>query len=150
MRRSSLSVAQQAFALHARFPKVRATLSRGRLVWTGVLQPTPLSRSYRIQIDYQPPRDPRVRVLDELETRAEKTLPHTYVGGWLCLHEDDDWRPKMTIADTVVPWASEWLMYYEIWLATGVWFGGGEWPPRRPVDGGAREKALAEAFAGGH
>ena len=131
MRRSGLNVAQQAFGLHARFPDVHATLSRGRLIWTGVLQPTALSRSYRVHVDYQPPHDPRVRVLDELDTRDGRTLPHTFVDGWLCLHEDGDWGPAMSIADTIVPWASEWLMYYEIWLATGDWYGGGEWPPRR-------------------
>jgi hypothetical protein len=37
----------------------------------------------------------------------------------------------MSIADTIVPWTSEWLMYYEIWLATSDWYGGGVWPPRR-------------------
>jgi hypothetical protein len=29
------------------------------------------------------------------------------------------------IADTLVPWASEWLFDYELWLATGEWYGGG-------------------------
>ena len=29
----------------------------------------------------------------------------------------------MLIVDTIVPWAAEWLLHYEIWLATGEWFG---------------------------
>jgi hypothetical protein len=144
MRRSGLSVAQQAFGLRARFPDVHATLSRGSLIWTGDLQPTPLSRSYGIEIHYQPPRVPRVRVLDELETRDGRTLPHTYVGGWLCLHEDRDWGPAMSIADTIVPWTSEWLMYYEIWLATGDWYGGGDWPPPRPANWRDEAKVLTD------
>ena len=37
----------------------------------------------------------------------------------------------MLMVDTTVPWTSEWLLNYEIWLATGTWYGGGEWPPRR-------------------
>ena len=24
-----------------------------------------------------------------------------------------------------------WLVHYEIWLVTGEWYGGGDWPPRR-------------------
>ena len=32
------------------------------------------------------------------------------------------------IADTIVPWAQEWLYYYEIWLATNEWCGGGHIP----------------------
>ena len=35
----------------------------------------------------------------------------------------------MLIAETIVPWASEWLFYYEIWKGTGEWYGGGDWPP---------------------
>ena len=29
------------------------------------------------------------------------------------------------IADTIIPWTSEWLLHYEIWVATGIWHGGG-------------------------
>lgn len=36
----------------------------------------------------------------------------------------------MLIANTIVPWAVEWLFFYEVWLVTGEWGGGGEWPPR--------------------
>jgi hypothetical protein len=31
----------------------------------------------------------------------------------------------MSIAATIVPWLSLWLYYYEVWLATGAWEGGG-------------------------
>lgn len=27
----------------------------------------------------------------------------------------------MFLADSVVPWAMEWALYYEIWLVTGTW-----------------------------
>ena len=42
----------------------------------------------------------------------------------------------MSIADTIVPWTAEWLVYYEIWLMTGEWYGGGDWPPRRAATTG--------------
>ena len=32
----------------------------------------------------------------------------------------------MLIADTIVAWTCEWLIHYEIWLATGEWHGGGD------------------------
>ncbi len=131
MRRSGLSAAQQAFALHARFPDAKGTLKAGRLVWTGLLQPTPLSRSYRVEISYGPRGEPRVRVLETLATREGKSLPHVYTDGTLCLHEPGEWTGGIYIADTTVPWTAEWLANYEIWLATGDWHGGGEWPPRR-------------------
>lgn len=131
MQRSGLSAAQQAFALRARFPDVQGKPKAGRLVWTGLLKPTPLSRSYRVQIVFEPRRQPQVRVLDELPTREDRALPHVYSDGTLCLHEKDEWAETMSIADTIVPWAAEWLAHYEIWLVTGEWYGGGEWPPRR-------------------
>jgi len=34
----------------------------------------------------------------------------------------------MSIASTILPWASEWLFHYEIWRATGEWTGGGREP----------------------
>ena len=33
--------------------------------------------------------------------------------------------------ETIVPWASLWLYYYEVWHATGEWLGGGEHPIAR-------------------
>ena len=129
--RSDLSAAQQAFALRAQFPDVQGKLKAGRLVWTGELQPTPLSRSYRVQIAYGPRGQPKVRVLEELATYEERSLPHVYSDGTLCLHEWHEWTATMSIADTIVPWTAEWLAHYEIWLMTGEWYGGGDWPPRR-------------------
>ena len=34
----------------------------------------------------------------------------------------------MKIALTIVPWLSLWLFYYEVWRATGTWYGGGTHP----------------------
>jgi hypothetical protein len=131
-RQAALSLAQQAFALRARFPGVHAALNAHRLVWIGKLQPTSLSRRYTVELTYARQRFPRVRVLDQLELRAgEESLPHVYSDGSLCLHKDDEWSPQMFLANTIVPWATEWLAHYEIWFATGTWYGGGEWPPRR-------------------
>lgn len=42
----------------------------------------------------------------------------------------------MSISDTIVPGTAEWLVHYEIWLVTGEWYGGGDWPPRRAVTAG--------------
>jgi hypothetical protein len=125
----------QAFALHARFREAKAKVKPTVLVWTGDLQPTPLSRTYRIEITYLAGRVPKVRVIDPpLESRPGETLPHVYAGGTLCLHLDGEWTSDMLIVDTTVPWTSEWLINYEIWKATGEWHGGGEWPPRREGD----------------
>jgi hypothetical protein len=154
-RRVAPSLAQQAFALRARFPGVHAALNAHQLGWIGELQPTSLSASYTIELTYARQRFPRVRVLDELEVRAgEKSLPHVYSDGSLCLHKDDEWSLQMFLADTILPWAAEWPAHYEIWFATGTWYGGGEWPPRRVdaadappagLEGDARRAAVISA-----
>jgi hypothetical protein len=34
----------------------------------------------------------------------------------------------MLLCQTIVPWISEWLLHYEIWLVTGKWCAGGIHP----------------------
>jgi hypothetical protein len=99
-------------------------LKPNSLRWTGQLQPSDLSRDYTVRIDYKQARYPVVRVLcPELRTSDTAFLPHVYDDGTLCLHHAGQWTGAMLIVDTIVPWAAEWLMHYEIWLATGQWFG---------------------------
>ena len=31
----------------------------------------------------------------------------------------------MYVAETTMPWAAEWLFFFELWLATDEWLGGG-------------------------
>lgn len=134
-RTTTLSLPQQAFALRARFPKVRADLKPGRLIWTGCIQPTPLSRTYRVEVACSRGGILRVRVLEpSLDGRPGQPLPHVYGDGTLCLHLDGEWTQDMLIVDTTLPWTSEWLINYEIWTATGDWYGGGEWQPARRAD----------------
>lgn len=129
------SLAQQAFALRASFPQERAELSSKLLVWRGAITPTALSRSYPIRISYRIGQFPHVRVLGPaLEERPGESIPHLFSSGNLCLHLEDEWSPDMLIVHTTVAWTSEWLCNYEIWLATGTWYGGGEWPPTRQAN----------------
>jgi hypothetical protein len=59
-----------------------------------------------------------------------ESLPHTYPGERLCLYYPGigEWRSDVLLVKTIVPWISEWLLNYEIWLATGIWCGGGIHP----------------------
>jgi hypothetical protein len=123
-RGNSLTMAQQALGLRSVFADADLTLKPGRLSWTGRLQPCDLSRIYTVQITYARGRYPAVRVLaPELQAAENGFLPHTYDNGTLCLHNAGQWNASILIVDTIVPWAAEWLLHYEIWLATGEWFG---------------------------
>ena len=133
-------LARQAFALRARFPEAKTKLTPTRLVWIGKLQPNTASRMYTVRVTLGGGQYPRVEVLDPvLEARPGESIPHLFGDGSLCLHLEDEWRANMLMVDTTVPWIAEWLLNYEIWKATGTWYGGGEWPPRRhdPDDDGS-------------
>jgi hypothetical protein len=137
MRRGSprLSVAQQAFAIHSLLPDAKVKFKpKGGMEVVVVIQPTPMSRRYMVRIDYRAPSAPDVYVIaPELQLHAEAdVLPHTYPGDKLCLHLPGEWRSEMCIAHTTVPWTSEWLFYYELWLVTGQWNGGGHEPHPAP------------------
>ncbi|MEY9893897.1 hypothetical protein ABIA35_007434 [Catenulispora sp. MAP12-49] len=63
---------------------------------------------------------------------AGKWLPHVYRDGNLCLYLPGQWHEEMLLADTILPWASEWLLHYELWLVTGHWSGSGHDCPVTP------------------
>ena len=133
-RRGNRSLTQQAIDLRRRFPGSEVRLTAARLIWLGALQPTPMSREYRVEVRLATGRVPEVRVMEELGCRPGESLPHVYRGGTLCLHRAGEWAPLMFVADSTLVWTAEWLFNYEIWKATGKWYGGGEWPPGRPFD----------------
>ena len=49
----------------------------------------------------------------------------------LCLYYPGEWNSTMNISDTIIPWISEWLYYFEFWSITGKWCGGGKHPTKR-------------------
>ncbi len=139
---------EQNDRLHARFAGFRTLLLEPRrAIWEGVLRPT--SQTYDVRVDFELPAHfalnattyeyyPRVYVLrPELEEHPDYELgpiPHVW---WdrryrrqpnLCLFRPlkNEWSWDDAIADTTLPDASEWLFFYEFWLATGRWRGGGE------------------------
>lgn len=109
-------------------------MQRGRLLWEYTALPTPLSRTYEMRIEFRERHSPDVRCVapDLMALAGGKKLPHVYAGTppKLCLYTAKlgDWDPSRPIADTIVPWSYEWLFYYEHWLATGIWEGGGTHP----------------------
>lgn len=130
-----LTAAQQAAILKSVQPHSTVRFpSPGVLDWRAVVQPTPLSDWYKIKIVYHQDRTtlPRVWVMDPaLQLRDGKLPPHLYREGNLCifLPGANEWDSSKPIALTILSWTSLWLYFYELWLATGQWYGGGEHPP---------------------
>ena len=125
-------------------------------VWEGHL--TPIFQKYKIRITYiaYPYFDafrlgnPRecIIVLDPpigADPRGTgERAQHTY--WWdrdpafprLCVHDPvaDDWDPDKYIADTLIPFTIDWLLWHEDWVATGLWRGRGRHPEAAPTGSG--------------
>jgi hypothetical protein len=129
---------QQHQRMSARHPQFRLVVLRPNLAeWQGGVQPSPLGDTYTVRVRYEKYKSPLILVVSpELRLHEDAaSIPHTYVGNKLCLHYPDyeEWSSDKYVAETIVPWVSLWLLYYEGWLATGKWLGGG-------IEHGVRDK----------
>jgi len=103
------------------------------LVWYGMLQPTEISRKYKIRVELPLKGSPKAYMEEpKMEMRGGNKPPHiyNYEEGKMCLYlpNSKEWTTFKRLADTLIPWISEWLFFYEIWLLTGEWEGGGKHP----------------------
>ena len=150
---TGLTMADQITRMRDQFPDLRQTLHCSWWVtWAGPVRPLHAVHTIRVEyvrrywlgdIEIINGYIPQVTVMEPALTlehpRTGKAVPHVY---WredcperstLCLYDPaaSQWSPDELIADTIVPWACDWLACYEGWLATGEWTGGGRHPARR-------------------
>lgn len=137
-----ITAAQQYFALkHGNISKQGSgMIKRDTLMWQQCVFPTPLSRPYQIRIVYHVTDAPKVYV-DQPELKelaGNRKLPHVYSEDpvQLCLYlpKSGQWTKQQLIVDTILPWTVLWLYYFEMWLISGEWHGGGEHPNGREQD----------------
>jgi hypothetical protein len=137
-----LSPAQQFVQLRgSRIAGGYGKIHCGRFTWNYVVRPTPLSRDYQLRLEYQ--RDyPEIYVQapDVVSLAGGRPLPHVYSEKpvRLCLHlpKTREWHRGLSIAATLVPWSYLWALYFEDWLATDDWKGGGMHPGKEaPIHG---------------
>lgn len=128
----------QLMRMSSRWPDFGFDLSidRTTMIWEGKLRG--FQRFYRVSVQWRfrgAAIMPHVFILDPmLRPRPGgryEDIPHLIFNSRLpresalCLFDPDarEWDPTMLIADTTVPWASEWLHYYECWHLDGIWRG---------------------------
>jgi hypothetical protein len=147
-----LNVAEQDATIRRLFPDFRLTAHADWIgVWEGPLKPA--SKTYTVRIvhfrrtlfeGWQLANDyVTVHVVDPLigaeMLASENLLPHIYWNdrnpAWpaLCLWDPAEmfWTPEISIAATIIPWTSEWLLFFEYWQISGEFLGPGRHPPRR-------------------
>jgi hypothetical protein len=123
-------------------------LRPGMLTWRYQASPSPLSRMYDLRIEYRQGATPSVFVdAPDLTLLSDgRRLPHVYdqKPTSLCLYLPGtrEWEPWLRLDQTIVPWSALWLFYFEEWLVSDHWKGGGAHPSPRERRG---RRAAAQA-----
>lgn len=109
----------------------------GTVAWVGQLQPQ--AKPYTIEVfwnsrildrPYVVVADPPIAPRPGL---AYHDIPHLMFNAkeptrsGLCLFDPAgrEWMPADLIAESTIPWAAEWLHFYELWHLSGHWLGPG-------------------------
>ena len=113
-------------------------IERGRLLRCRFsLAPSEFGRFYECELRLRPDgRRPEMFVVSPnlYELAEGRPLPHIYssdsAGVKLCLWfpGSGEWRPQMLVSQTYIPWTARWLFYFEEWLSSDEWKGGGVHP----------------------
>lgn len=129
--RKGISALIQLETIKKTFPEAKTKMiKRGHYEVIVPLNPKNFSRTYDVKIAFTE-LGAKVYVVNEVLKIAEGRykLPHVYNQKLqqLCLFSvsKKEWNSKYLIVKTLIPWASEWLFYYELWLINGDWHGGG-------------------------
>ena len=127
------SIAEQIANLKSKHPLFHTIFTSPiSLKVNGQIRPTSRSSMYNFVIKYNLATGPQTRIVVPQLRKNDSggDIPHLYPNGSLCLY-----RPKYQeftrtdfLSDTIIPWTSLWLYYYEQWHITGNWLGGGEHP----------------------
>jgi hypothetical protein len=111
--------------IESHYEFLKCKIKQNKLVCTGKLKPTAFSKEYSIKLVYNGLDAPRVYVVDpEIEYHDDIHMFPKEKN--LCLYhsETDDfyWNyKKHNVYDTIIPWALEWFVYYELYQITGKW-----------------------------
>ncbi len=138
MRRRILGLREQLAYMHVIWPDFACRAAGSRLVSRGSLKPLDISGQYTVRIEYRIGASPSTWVDGLLAPGKEpcgRKIPHRYHDGSICLFSGAEWTADKAIAQTIVPWLLEWLAFYEGWLATREWQGGGTHPERSRKSG---------------
>ena len=137
----SRTIDEQIDSMATLWPDIKLVRREGSTaLWVGPRRP--LLQTYQIAIFYEAPHplmnvpirqlQPTAKIIEPaLRPRSgdpEGRYPHVYYGDgpddvFLCLLDPNgrEWSASDLLAETTVPWTSDWLAAYEGWRATGEW-----------------------------
>jgi len=133
--RPPLSASQQYLSLRSNPAcEGKGFLRLGQLSWTWQVAPSVIGRIYTLRVEFKEKGVPKVFVdqPDLVALAGGRKLPHVYSESptQLCLYlpSSSEWHGGLFISKTLVPWAALWLYFFEEWLASDDWKGGGVHP----------------------
>ena len=113
---------QKLIERHFKF--LNCKIKKTVLVCAGTLKLANCRNIYSILIEYVAGYEPKTTILSPNIMPCQEI--HMYQDHSLCLHYPKDmvWNERTLIFKYTVPWISEWIYYYEIYLINGnVWEG---------------------------
>jgi len=136
LKTKKIQLIQQAAALRSAYPEGECDIEkRKKLLWDGKVRPTPISQEYTVSLTWELGWAPKVWIIgDKLQKLDDSNFPHIFEIDKakkmvrLCLYRYQEFSSYKYLSKTIIPWTIEWLYFYEIWLATGEWCGGGDHP----------------------
>lgn len=128
----------QVNRMEQRWPdlKLRVSPDERSIVWVGPIRGFQMMYTVCVAWDFICKTDPPFVFINSPKIKPRsggdyEQIPHLQFNGdnpddsALCLFDPEgrEWNASMFIADTTIPWASEWLHHYECWHLDGVWRG---------------------------
>jgi hypothetical protein len=115
----------QKYLIEKRYNCFKCSINsnREKMVCKGQLQPLDGIETYQIEIIQSPGFAPKVFIIKpNIEYNSEI---HMYKKGNLCLFYPPDltWKANTSVADYIIPWINEWIIYYELYRISGEWEG---------------------------
>ena len=124
-----IHIFNQMKSIKTHFPQFEATIKKDKLIVSGEIQPSPLHSLYKFNLVYKYGSSPNIYILEpKLRDRDDgEKIPHVYSGNKPCLYypKNNEFSHEEMLSETIIPWLSLWLYFYEIWLITGEWLGEG-------------------------
>lgn len=130
------NIALQLLNLNLKYSGISSEIKNNHLIWTQEVKPSSLSKKYILTLDYDG-GIPRVYLYNQgIVNDKDEEIPHCYKQNYIsegneyvqiCIYypKYKEWTRDMFLSETIIPWAVDWIYYYEQWRITGKWLGGG-------------------------
>ena len=104
------------------FSFLKCKIENDTLICRGVFKISGFN-DYEVRIEFRSGIFPQVYILNpSIKPNADI---HIYKEGSLCLFYPGDtkWHDTTSITEHTIPWIFEWILFYELYLLSGVWEG---------------------------